>query len=197
MAASFTEHHAMNYFEVFELEPTLGLDTAQLEKKFHSLSRQHHPDYHTDRSAEEREQSLRMTALLNDAYRTLRDRTRRAEYLVRSEGFEVDGSKVPKTLLMEVFEINEELEQLRSARQSGAETESLVKDLERFRAQIATKRDDYEAELGLLSSAWDDLRAKGANDEERSRLLGKIADSVSQFAYIRNLEHEIDGEVSH
>jgi molecular chaperone HscB len=98
---------AMNYFEVFELEPTLGLDTAQLEKKFHALSREHHPDYHTDRSPEERERALRMTALVNDAYRILRDSTRRAEYLVRSAGFEVDGSKVPQALLTEVFEINE------------------------------------------------------------------------------------------
>ena len=186
----------MNYFEVFELEPTLGLDTVQLEKKFHALSREHHPDYHTDRSPEERERALRMTALVNDAYRILRNSTRRAEYLVRSAGFEVDGSKVPQALLTEVFEINEELEGLRSARQSGNDTESLIKGLEEFRTQIATRRNDYETELQALSSEWDRLISSGAGEEERNEFLKRLANIISQSAYIRNLEREIDEEVS-
>ena len=112
----------MEYFEVFGLEPILNLDLGELQKKFHQLSRQYHPDYHTRATSEERERALHMTALLNDAYRILKDATKRAEYLVRSKGFVVDGSKVPQALLAEVFEINEEMEQLRSARQSGDAT---------------------------------------------------------------------------
>src|SRR5215467_8568142 len=103
----------MNYFEVFELPQLLGIDTAMLEKKFHQLSRSYHPDYYTTAPAEEKSRALRMTALLNDAYRTLRHPTRRVEYLLSLHGYKSDGSKVPQSLLLEVFEINEQLEEFR------------------------------------------------------------------------------------
>ena len=38
-----------------------------------------------------------MTALLNDAYRTLRHPVRRVEYLLNLYGFKSDGSKVPQS----------------------------------------------------------------------------------------------------
>ena len=186
----------MEYFEVFGLEPILNLDLGKLQKKFHQLSRQYHPDYHTRETSEERERALRMTALLNDAYRVLKDATKRAEYLVRSKGFVVDGSKVPQALLAEVFEINEEMEQLRSARQSGDATESLIEALGEFREQIANKRKDYEEQLGAAFIEWDRLVSNGSSDEERQQHLSRLADIISQSAYIRNLERDIEDEVS-
>src|SRR5262245_30541672 len=102
----------MNYFEVFDLPRTLHIDLAALEKSFYELSRRHHPDRHTRSSPDDRRQALQMTALLNDAYRTLKHPVRRIEYLVELEGFKPDGSKVPKSFLMEVFEINERLDEI-------------------------------------------------------------------------------------
>src|SRR5215475_1101095 len=103
----------MNYFEVFGLPELLGVDAPALEKKFHELSRKYHPDYFTTAPAEEKSRALRMTALLNDAYRTLRHPIHRVEYLLTLYGFKSDASKVPQALLMEVFEINEQLEEIR------------------------------------------------------------------------------------
>jgi molecular chaperone HscB len=108
----------MDYFEVFGLPRLLGIDTAALEKTFHELSRKYHPDYFTTASAAEKTQAVRMTALLNDAYRTLRHPIRRVEYLLSLYGLKGDGSKVPQTLLMEVFEINEHMEEVKAGRAS-------------------------------------------------------------------------------
>ena len=187
----------MNYFQVFGLEPVLNLDINELEKRFHQLSRQYHPDFHTTSPAEERERALQMTALLNDAYRTLRDPSKRAEYLVRSRGFEVDSSKVPQALLAEVFEINEELEQLRSARASGDATDALVEALESSRAQISSMRADYDNRLQEAFSAWDQLILDPDSDEKRREQLSKLADIISHSSYIRNMERDIESEVSH
>src|SRR5689334_18365527 len=107
----------MNYFEVFDLQPLLAVDLRALEKKFHELSRKYHPDYFTTASADAKSRALRMTALLNDAYRTLRHPMRRVEYLLALNGLKSDGSKVPQALLLEVFELNEELAALK---ESGA-----------------------------------------------------------------------------
>jgi len=103
----------MDYFEVFGLPRLLGIDTLVLEKTFHNLSRKYHPDYFTTASPSEKTRAVRMTALLNDAYRTLRNPVRRVEYLLSLYGFKPDSSKVPQALLMEVFEINERLEEVK------------------------------------------------------------------------------------
>jgi molecular chaperone HscB len=187
----------MKYFKLFELEPLLTVDLDQLEKKFHQLSRKYHPDFHTNASDAEQAEALEMTALLNDAYRTLRESTRRVEYLVKSEGFKVDGSQVPKAMLMEVFEINEGLDELRSARKSGDSIETLLKTVDDYRLQIAEKRRAYEQQLQEECQRWDALIAKRTTESERREQLEALADIISQSAYIRNLEHELDEEVSH
>src|SRR5437868_13558982 len=145
----------MDYFEVFGLPRLLGIDTAALEKTFHQLSRKYHPDYFSTAPAAEKTQAVRMTALLNDAYRTLRHPIRRVEYLLSLYGFKSDGSKVPEALLMEVFEINEQMEEVKAGRASIEEVDSL-------RAQIKEKRERFDAELQRASLEWDDMVQGGA-----------------------------------
>src|SRR5438094_4825667 len=82
----------MDYFEVFGLPRLLGIDLTSLEKTFHELSRKYHPDYFSAAPAAEKTKAVRMTALLNDAYRTLRHPVRRVEYLVGLYGHKSDGS---------------------------------------------------------------------------------------------------------
>ncbi len=187
----------MKYFELFQLEPRLNMDLGALEKKFHALSRQCHPDFHTTDGPEERARALESTALLNDAYRTLRDSTRRAEYLVKSQGFKVDGSKAPREMLMEVFEINEGLDDLRSARESGDPVSELLEAVNEYRERIAEKRRAYERQLNGAFGEWDDLLANDASEETRHEHLGELAEIISQSSYIRNLERELEDEVSH
>ncbi len=186
----------MNYFEVFNIEPYLNIDLKELERKFHDLSRKYHPDFHTGRPESEQQSALEMTALLNDAYRTLRDRTARAEYLVESQGLTIDRSKVPQSLLIEIFEINEELEELRSARQSGGDVQALMNDLRGFQREIGDKRQSYDQQLDQAFTQWDHLLADAETEGERRRHLEKLIDIISQSSYIRNLERDIEEEVS-
>ena len=102
------------YFEAFGIERKLALDAKDLETRFYALSRQLHPDLHSRKTEAERHQAEEATAVLNDAYRTLRDPIARAEYLLKLEGFDIgeQGTKdVPPELLEEVFELNMALEE--------------------------------------------------------------------------------------
>jgi molecular chaperone HscB len=173
----------MDYFEVFGLPRLLGIDTAALEKTFHQLSRKYHPDYFTTASPAEKTQAVRMTALLNDAYRTLRHPVHRVEYLISLYGFKPDGSKVPQSLLMEVFEINEQLEEVKAGRASVEEVDSL-------RAQIKEKRERFDGELQQASIDWDELIKSGAAEAKIQAQLAKLMEILSESAYIRNLEGE-------
>ena len=173
----------MDYFEVFGLPRLLGIDTAALEKTFHELSRRYHPDYFTTASPADKTKAVRMTALLNDAYRTLRHPVRRVEYLLSLYGLKSDGSKVPQSLLMEVFEINEQLEEVKAGRASVEEVDSL-------RAQIKEKRERFDAELQNASLDWDELVKSGAAEAKLKEQLAKLTEILSESSYIRNLEKE-------
>src|SRR5690349_15902929 len=162
----------MDYFEVFGLPRTLGIDLAALEKTFHDLSRKYHPDYFTTAPPAEKTQAVRMTALVNDAYRTLRHPVRRVDYLLSLYGLKADGSKVPQSLLMEVFEINEQLEEVKAGRASIEEADSL-------RAQIKEKRERFDSELQEASLEWDRLINTNASEQKCKEHLAKLAEILS------------------
>ena len=128
-----------------------------------------------------------MTALLNDAYRTLRHPVRRVEYLLSVNEFKPDGSKVPQSLLMEVFEINEQLEEVKAGRASIEEVDSL-------RVQIKEKRERFDMELHQASLEWDELVKSGAGEAKLKGQLEKLTEILSESSYIRNLERELDGQ---
>ena len=179
---------SMNYFEVFGLPRSLNLDTAALEQAFHELSRRHHPDFHTRRPPAERQQALQMTALLNDAYRTLRHPVRRAEYLVALEGFKPDGSKVPKSFLMEVFEINERLHEIKDAERNGRANAA---EVEALRAEIRERIRAFDERIAVAAREWDRLLAEGASEDERKNHLAALTELLSESSYIRNLDRDL------
>ncbi|HEX4997710.1 MAG TPA: Fe-S protein assembly co-chaperone HscB [Terriglobia bacterium] len=182
----------MNYFEVFDLPRTLNLDLAALEKSFYERSRRFHPDRHTRSAPEERRQALQMTALLNDAYRTLKHPVRRAEYLVALEGFKPDGSKVPRAFLMEVFEINERLDEVKAAIRVGNVETS---EVEALRREIQEKSRSFDARIENTSREWDRLVLSNASDEDKTRCLESLTELLSESSYIRNLERELEDRV--
>ena len=155
-----------DYFSVFGLTPRLNIDLPVLEREFHRLSRRLHPDRFARASDNEKEWSLADTALLNDAYRTLKDPLRRTEYLLKLEGAEIavataddkdrkNPSRVPADLLEEVFDLNMQLEEMRMAKKMGQEDpelkESLRKAKEKFEGLVAAVDRDLRAQWTI----WD------------------------------------------
>ena len=107
----------LDYFTCMNLPRRLLLDEKSLEETFYSLSRTFHPDFYANKDEGEKMVSLRNTALLNIAYRTLKDPIQRAEYLIRLEaaGSVKDiRSAPPADLFDEILEIQENLEEFRS-----------------------------------------------------------------------------------
>jgi molecular chaperone HscB len=152
-----------DFFRVFGLERAFQIDLPALEQEFHRLSRKVHPDRFARAGDNERQWSLADTALLNDAYRTLKDPLYRTEYLLKLEGAEIgeehagkdrkgqkDPSRVPADLLEEVFELNMQLEEMRMARKMGEEDRALQADLGQAKKKFE----------GLLGAVDEDLRGQ-------------------------------------
>ena len=79
---------------------------------------------------------------------------------------------MPPALLEEVFALNEELDEVRDLRGSGAPADVWRARLERARQPIEAKRAEHEAQLQDLSARWDAL---GASESDRARDPGGAA----------------------
>jgi molecular chaperone HscB len=160
-----------DYFEFFEIPRDLALDTADLEKRFYALSRKLHPDLFSRKSAREQQYSLDASAVLNDAYRVLKEPVARAMYVLKQEGLDIgeQGTKeVPPELLEEVFELNMALEDEDAAPQ-------VEEALHRFQAM----RQEIDTALQMKFAAWD------ASHDAPS--LGEVRALLNRRKYITNL----------
>jgi molecular chaperone HscB len=151
---------------VFGLAPRLNIDLSALEQEFHRLSRRLHPDRFARASENEKEWSLADTALLNDAYRTLKDPLRRTEYLLKLEGAEIGATAAApspeaffrnqeKNLLEEVFDLNMQLEETRMAKKLGQEDPELKESLRKAKEKFEGLVDAVDHDLRAQWAIWD------------------------------------------
>jgi molecular chaperone HscB len=190
-----------DYFSFFGLPRKLAISANDLEQRFRGLSRQFHPDYFFNAPPAERRASLERSSYLNDAYRTLKQAAARVEYLLQLEGLaarspEEASRQVPPGLLEEVFALNEELDEIREMRGSGAAADELKSRLERARGPIEAKRASHESRLEELSAQWDALVDRDAPAEERRPVLEALRDRVLERNYINNLLAGIERELA-
>jgi len=188
-----------DYFSFLGLPRKLVIDANDLERRLRDLSRKFHPDYFYNASPTERLASLERSSYLNDAYRTLRNPVSRVEHLLAIEGLppakSEDGTaKVPPSLLEEVFALNEELDEIRELRESGADPEKLRARLERARAPIDARRDEHERQLQELSVRWDAQEDAPAADKRAT--LDALRERLLERNYINNLLATIEREVA-
>ena len=190
-----------DYFSVLGLEPRLNLDLAVLEREFHRLSRQLHPDRFVRATDSEKGWSLADTALLNDAYRTLKDPLRRTEYLLKLQGVEIrersaegdekerrDPSRVPADLLEEVFDLNMQIEELRAARGTGENDPAVMESISEAKKKFEGLVSDVDRDLRAQWQAWEsgDEAAQAAAQKamvallDRRRYLSNLVRDIKQ-----------------
>ena len=191
-----------DYFAVFGLPRKLQLDEEGLRRRFYELSRRHHPDFHQLAAEDEQAASLADSALVNRAYRALRDPLARVEYLVALEAGREGGAPVkpavPRDLLAEMMEVQEALEEAKDAGLDDAGRERLRGE----RARLVDRRAAAEAAIVARGAEWDAAVDQGA---DRAPLLAWFKDALATRAYLRTVIDDLsqalgedqDAHVSH
>jgi molecular chaperone HscB len=183
-----------DYFAFFGLPRKLLIDEAALEKEFYSLSRQLHPDYFMNSTDAERRASIDRSSTLNDAYRTLRDRVARAQYLLQLQGYKEAEKKAPPDLLEEVFELNMQIEELKAAKKMGDQDEvsEARASLEQALQGLKEKLNEIDERLYALFGVWDAAVDSGSSEKPA---LDQMSELLSHRSYIRNLVRDIREEL--
>lgn len=189
-----------DYFALLGLPPKLLIDAEALEQRFHQLSWKLHPDNFVRASDLERNVSLDRSSHLNDAYRTLREPVSRVEYLLRQRGLRKEGAskqQAPPELLEEVFELNESLDELRSARKAGdGYLAGLRKKLESAAKHFEEKLSDVDAQLQSAFADWDSAIDSGAGEEAQRKLMDRMNEILNRRSYVRNLVANVQQELA-
>ena len=176
---------ATNYYDFFGIEHKLSLDlgisSAVLCAKPAAASGP------SIAGEPRRSGSIRSdaTAILNDAYRTLRDPVQRAEYLLKENGFDIgeqQSKDVPPELLEEVFELNMALEELRSGDDRCPRRNWTGRAKFHRHARCARRR--------IARNAFRDYDRTG----DRT-LLAKIRGMLNRRKYVRNLVNQVEKEL--
>ncbi len=165
-----------DYYASLDLPPLkLDLNLADLERRFHTKSRLLHPDRFARASAAEQHSALDQSSVLNDAYRTLRDPLRRAEYVLKLSGLNLEqGNKdVPADLLEEVFELNMALEDTSQHDEVAAARERFIQ-----------MRDEIDHQMRTLFTAHD----------SGETVLEQLRGLLNRRRYIANLISTASGE---
>jgi molecular chaperone HscB len=196
-----------DHFAFFGLPRKLNLDVVRLERDFYELSRKLHPDLYGTANAREQEWSLEQTSKLNDAYRTLKDPIARTQYLLRLEGVELEEQSkaatekarstgemkkqvVPPDLLEDVFELNMQLEELRTQKKMGEDDPALMEEIGKQKLSLEAK---YDALLDELKSDWREWDGLAEDDEARRiKVRNKMVDLLNRRNYIRNLVRDVN-----
>jgi molecular chaperone HscB len=174
-----------DYYAVLGIPRGLSLSVDDLQQRYYALSRELHPDRFMQKPEAERQRALDMSSALNDAYRTLKDPIKRAQYLLTLEGFDIGEQRskdVPPELLEEVFELNMALEEMRGGDDSA-------------RSQLEQAEKNF---TNMLAETDQQLQALfGQYDAAQSRdVLSQIRNVLNRRKYIQNLVSDVERTLS-
>jgi molecular chaperone HscB len=187
----------LDYFTCLGFPRRLTIDQRELEGKFYELSRAFHPDFYQNKSADEQTISLGNSALLNTAYRTLRDPIERAEYLLDLEAGSVKQirNSPPAELFEEILELQDTLNEYRAAGRTSDNESTLRAKLQLERSTLEQRQQDMESALQQLFVQWDALQdrgeATGQARAERNRILKEMRENLSNRTYVKNIVSDL------
>lgn len=180
MADTVTRTH----FDTLGLPPHFTLDANELERHYLERSRAIHPDYHQAGSTAEQRASMELTAALNDAYATLRQPFRRAEYLLTLEGgpTAAEHKQMEPAFLEEMLDLRMEIEELRSDGNHESPQRQVMEK------QLTRRSEGLVAELGKRFSQLEKL---ARDDLSRRGLLIQIRQVLNAAKYIQGLLRDL------
>lgn len=174
---------AVDYFALLGVPRVFDLDADDLREKFLALNRHAHPDFHVDDSPEVQGLSLRVSAAVNDAYRTLQEPARRAAYLLELLGgaSAVDDKSVPEGFLGTMMMMQEEIADAKAAGQD--------EELRRLRGVLQTQHDGL---IRRIAGLFEQHQEAVSCEAVRKGLLGEIRQQANAVSYVKKLLTQID-----
>jgi molecular chaperone HscB len=102
----------LNYFQLFATEVCFDVDLNHLSQSYQTLQKAVHPDRFAHASSQEQLLAVQKSAEINDAYQTLKQPLKRAEYILTLRGVDMPNEQQSfsdTSFLMQQMELREML----------------------------------------------------------------------------------------
>lgn len=164
-----------NHFELFHLPATFAVDGAALDAAYREVQSRVHPDKFVNAGDAEKRVAMQWATRANEAYQTLRNPQKRAQYLCELNGVDLEtesNTAMPMAFLMQQMEWRDELGEARAGKDVDA--------LDALDGQLKSERKARLAEVGQQLDAGD--FAAAAQGVRALMFLDKFGDEV-RFAF--------------
>jgi len=164
-----------NFFALFDLPVSFGVDLKLLSERYREAQRAAHPDKFANAPEPERRLSVQMAARLNEAYRVLKDPLARGRYLLELQGVELNDTDTAfdGAFLMEQMELRERLAEVKSSASPEQTLRGIADDIAAH----------SEALIGQMAKLLDE-----ANDAA----LQQARDISRKLQFFRRLTEEVE-----
>jgi molecular chaperone HscB len=162
-----------NHFDLFHLPQSFAIDTTALNKAFHEVQNQAHPDKFASATSAEKRVAMQWATRANEAYQTLKNPLKRATYLCELNGVDLQtesNTAMPPAFLMQQMEWREALDDAKAAKDIDA--------LEKLEAELRSVHKEEIAEIGELLDAKN--FAQAAQRVRQLMFLEKFDEEVSR-----------------
>jgi molecular chaperone HscB len=135
---------SQDHFSLLSLQPAFKLDLAALDKAYHELQTEFHPDRFAHAGDAEQRLAVQWSTRINEAYQTLKSPFARAKYLLEMQGIQAmdaNNTAMPAVFLMQQMEWRESL--------MVAVAASDFDGLQRLEKDTRFEADQLLAELGV------------------------------------------------
>ena len=168
-----------NHFELFGLPERFRFDPALLDRAYHALQGEVHPDRHAAASATEQRIALQSSARVNEAYRALKDPVARAQYLLSLHGVEA-FDETDTSLPLDFLERQLERREIADTALTEGDARALDTLLREVRAE-ARELEQRVSSLLDVDGAWDAARVA----VRELRFLAKLAADIDAMLAAR------------
>jgi molecular chaperone HscB len=162
-----------NHFELFHLPQKFALDMTALDKAYHEVQNQVHPDKFANAPDAEKRVAMQWATRANEAHKTLKSPFRRAAYLCEINGVDLQtesNTAMPRDFLMQQMEWREALDDAKAAKDAAG--------LNQLDAELRATRKAQVAEIGALLDAQDFEQA--AQGVRQLMFLEKFGEEVAR-----------------
>lgn len=123
----------MNHFELFDLPVSFTPDQQLVSQRYFELQRKYHPDFYANATDSEKEETLEISSMANNAYKTFINKDATMKYVLQLKEVlqEEEKYNLPPDFLMEVMELNE-------LQMDGADEKVIEEGVTRLEKEIST-----------------------------------------------------------
>lgn len=160
-----------NHFELFHLPSRFTIDAAALERAYHNVQNQVHPDKFSLANDAEKRVAMQWATRANEAYAVLKNPLKRASYLCELHGVDLEvesNTSMPTAFLMQQMTWREDLDAARAAGDRNA--------FDALDAKLRTTRRDTVARLAVLLDTGD--YADAAQDVRKLMFIERFSDEI-------------------